>query len=69
MHEKHTKTRKGKNPVGWTPCSTSPVPHTKLSKINEIHEKGDRGRRMGGLVSSEKEGFGWVWMHEKSHRE
>ena len=22
---------------------TSPIPHTKLSKINEIHEKGDRG--------------------------
>ena len=21
----------------------SPVPHTKLSKINEIHEKGNRG--------------------------
>ncbi|RBQ25153.1 MAG: hypothetical protein ALMCE001_06190 [Methanocorpusculum sp. MCE] len=23
--------------------SVQPVPHTKLSKINEIHEKGDRG--------------------------
>ena len=25
---------------------TSPIPHTKLSKINEIHEKGDRGGKM-----------------------
>jgi len=23
----------------------SPVPHTKFAKINEIHEKGDRGGR------------------------
>ncbi len=28
------------------PRSTLPVPHTKLSKINEMHEKGDRGGRM-----------------------
>ncbi len=25
----------------------SPVPHTKLTKINEMHEKGDRGGGMG----------------------
>ena len=25
----------------------SPVPHTKFAKINEIHEKGDRGGRKG----------------------
>ncbi len=29
--------------VGWDPCSTLPCPHTKFSKINEIHKKGDRG--------------------------
>jgi len=27
----------------------SPVPHTKSTKINEIHEKGDRGGRTGDI--------------------
>ena len=26
------------------PLNYPPVPHTKSTKINEIHEKGDRGR-------------------------
>ena len=38
---------KGKKAVGWAPCSTLPRPHTKSTKNNEIHEKGDRG---GGLI-------------------
>jgi len=33
----------------------SPVPHTKLSKINEIHEKGDRGGRIEDLQFSKEE--------------
>ncbi|MDD4430980.1 MAG: hypothetical protein PHF61_06215, partial [Bacteroidales bacterium] len=36
------------------------VPHTKFSKINEMHEKGDRG---GGME------LGRVWIDEKKNRE
>ncbi len=38
-----TKTRKEKDLEGDIHVTPSPVPHTKLPKINEIHEKGDRG--------------------------
>ena len=41
--KKPTKTRKRKNQLDGTQLEPSPVPHTKLTKINEMHEKGDRG--------------------------
>jgi len=46
-----TKTRKRKNQLDGTHVVPSPVPLTKFSKINEIHEKGDRGGRIGFGVS------------------
>ena len=46
-HTKCTKStqkhEKEKKPLDGLHVVPSPVPHTKLSKINEMHEKGDRG--------------------------
>jgi len=44
-----TKTRKRKNRLDGTHVIPSPVPHTKFSKINEIHEKGGQGWREGNV--------------------
>jgi hypothetical protein len=41
-----TKTRKRKNRLDGTHIVPSPVPHTKFSKINEIHKKGGQGREV-----------------------
>jgi len=45
MHENTTKARKEKSSLDGFHVIPSPVPHTKLSKTNEMHEKGDRGGR------------------------
>ena len=44
MHEiKHENTKKRRLVIRRMQIVSSPVPHTKSTKINEIHEKGDRG--------------------------
>ena len=44
IHENfHENTKNKKKWLDGTQVVPSPVPHAKFSKINEIHEKGDRG--------------------------
>jgi hypothetical protein len=45
--KKSKKTRKINNWLDGTQVVSSPVPHAKFSKINEMHEKADRGGGMG----------------------
>ncbi|MDO9522293.1 MAG: hypothetical protein Q7J08_01105 [Methanocorpusculum sp.] len=57
IHENMTKTRKREKFVGRSPFSTLPRPPTpKSTKLNEIHEKGDRGGEMGDIEAKVLEG-------------
>ncbi len=47
----HKNTKKKKMREGDMNIIPSPVPHTKLSKFNEIHEKGGRGEGQTSGIS------------------
>ena len=52
----HENTKKKKSSWMGLHVVPSPVPHTKLSKINEMHEKGDRGWKDSATESEIREG-------------